>query len=263
MAIIKNNFLVGVLGSLIFKVVNGEQVVTTKKQKGTTKQSVATVAVSKTYGLASKFASEMMQSHEQNLNKMQDGSMFSRLTPLLFKKLDEAWDPARQRFEVGRMDFTSMAGFAYNIKSALHKNMNANTIVKLTSGRLQITFDQGPLKTPIKFPRGATSCELTVAIVLFRLEDGLKTKVVISQDQWIYRHQDEIELESFQFEVPQGCLCMVSTFLHFYAYRKNYLISMNTKNFNPAAIAAVLFIQESEVPLNKYKWVKMPGLKFS
>jgi len=109
----------------------------------------------------------------------------------------------------------------------------------------------------IKFPKVATSCELTVSVVLFRLQDGLKIRSAISQSQMIHQQLNVLEKENFTFAVPGLCLCLVSTFLHFYWYSHKHSFCINTSKFNPAAITAAVFIPESVTPLSDFSWVEM------
>ena len=262
MAIIKNNLLVGILGPLVFKIVNGQQVVSTKKLKGTTKLSVPTIRAATTYGVCSRLSSEIFQSYQKNLNKMQDGTMFSRLLPLVFNGVFSGWNEEKQEFEFNKMNFGSLTGFDYNIKSPLESSIGLQVNVSRSGGKLQVLLEKNSNKEIIRFPSGATSCDLSVSVVLLRLRDSAKTGNVISQSQEIKKYNNQLETNLFEFDVPGGCLCLVSTFLHFYSYTKNYAVCINSKKFNPSAISAVMVIPDNLPREDNYLWVNMPDLKF-
>jgi hypothetical protein len=262
MAIIKNNLLVGVLGPLVFKVVNGVQVVSTKKAKGTTKLSAPTIRTSKTYGVASKLSSEIIQSFQSNLNKMQDGTMFSRFLPLVFNGVVSGWNQETKEFEFDKMNFDHLSGFDYNIKSPLLSRTSLDLKVSCSDGKLKVLFERNSNKEAIRFPPEALSCELTTQIVLLRLEDSIKTATIICKSQSIEKYANALKTDSFEFEVPGGCLCLVSTFLHFCSSHRGYAVCINSKTLNPAAISAVLMIPDTAPATNEYSWVSMPELKF-
>jgi hypothetical protein len=262
MAIIKDNLLVGVLGPLIFKIVNGKQIVTTKAAPGTMKQTASTIWTGKTFGLCSIISSHILQTYKRNFKNLQDGSMFGRLTPILYSSIVAGWDQEDRLFHFDEMDFSPLIDFDYNIKSPLKASLGVEIDVQQDGGKLLVSFTQLANRNVVHFPKGATSCEMTVALALFKLDEGLRTSTTISQSQMIKKFSNQLEMDKFQFDIPGGCVCLVSTFLHFYSYTKNYAVSVNTKKFNPAAISAALMIPNSVSPNSDYKWVEMPGLKF-
>jgi len=45
----------------------------------------------------------------------------------------------------------------------------------------------------------------------------------------------------FEFEVPEGCLCVVGTFLRFYSTFREQQILTNRRSFSPGAVVAAVF----------------------
>lgn len=261
MAIIKKNLLAGAAGPLIFKVVKGKQIVATKAARGTVKQSKGTIQKAKTFGLASRFGSEILQSFKQNSNCFQDLTMFNRITKKLYSAFIYAWNPETQQFNFDADNFSTLAGFDYNSNSPLHDSLGIKTKLTFADGLLHVTFSECGNMPVIKFLKGSTNCIIMVGITLFRLQDGVKTARVISQCQVVKKYADRLEANEFKFKVPGGCLCVTSIFLNFYTNHRTHISMLNSKGFSPAAICDASFTPDSFAPENDYTWTGMRDLK--
>lgn len=248
MAIIKNNFLVGTVGKLIFKVVNGKQVVSTKVARGTIRQSKESMQKAQIFGLASRFGSEILRSFKQYLNCFQDPAMFNRLIKKLYGAFVYAWNPETLQFNFEAHDFHILSDFNYNINSPLRDRLGLKTQLTFADGLLYVGFSAWGNMPVIKFLKDSNDCAITVGVSLYRLQDGFKTDQVISQRQIVKKYDNKLEIDEFQFKVPGDCLCVTSIFLNFYTKHSTYVNTLNSKKFSPSAICGASFTPGSFDP---------------
>lgn len=191
------------------------------------------------------FAGELMD--------LQDTTMYSRLVKQVTPILVAARDPQTGAFYFEQDSFNSLTDFEYNKNSPVMKWLGTKPDMVYEEGKLSIVFPNIDLRR-LQFAKGSTNCQMTVAITLIRLEDGMRTRQPLTQELRFYN--DGVDLLSnkrFEFEVPDGCLCVASLFLKYYGNR----LLRNTKKVSPAYICGTTITAGRYVEKQSYKWQEL------
>lgn len=262
MAVFDGKFLRGTVGELIFKKIGNKQVVSTKRAPGTIKLTPDSIKAANTFGMASKLSSHIFNEFDEQINGFHDGSMFRRLNKELNLVLNLCRDFKTMEYSYDTHSFDSLSGLDFNIKSPVRKSFKRNPEINLTGRLLLVSLPEFAVGKFLRFPAGSSVCEFTVAITLFRLKDGMKMQATESQSVSIKRKTIISKKQNFEFEVPDGCLCIVGLFLKFFASSTAFPMLINTKNFSPAAICKAFSTPGVFVKNDNRLWVAMHGLKF-
>lgn len=258
----RNNFIIGVLGPLVFRELNGKNVISNRVPKGTIKHSKNTKTVSDTFGMANGLAGNMLGCFKEALNNCQDPKLFRRLRKLIQHALLASRDFKSRLYSFDESSFKSLVNVDFTIKSPLELSLLSEPVVNLTGDRLRI-FVSG-LDDPeiLVYPKECFTCEVTVSVALFQLAPGLKLARSENQSVLLKKNINDISEHEFIFQIPEGCLCVASIILNFYSINRKYTSLINTKDFNPSAICAA-FIKPGEYQDNDGRqWDEMDGLKF-
>jgi len=233
------DFLVGVVGPISLRVNNGKQVVSSRVAPGTMKQTEATKRSAGSFGSASTFASCMYRKHKIPLADMGDRSTFNRLN----KKSVEIWNNSRNaetdKYRFSTESFSSLSGFDYNIESPLMKRVAALPVISYEAGLLTVAYTKVFQEIKLKFPPKSHQCVIIATVAIFDLEKQKTTNVLLAENCIINSNKPGLNAIEFKFEVPGGCLCVVSMFLKYYTVVHGRTL-LNTKKFSPAAICGAI-----------------------
>ena len=129
--------------------------------------------------------------------------------------------------------FNSLVNFDFNIHSPLKKQLPAEPIIVLENQMLTVAFPKNGGPSGLKFIKESHECELKIMVRFYRLKDGLKTRGNAEQTILVEKYtNNDLSGKEFLFAVPNGCLCIVSMFLH---YSGEFGV-LNSKQINPGAI---------------------------
>lgn len=257
MATREGNFLVGVLGGLIFKQVNGKQVITTRIPPGTLKKTEAMKKSSDTFGMASSLSAAIMKTLSVQINHYHDGTAFSRLTGEMRKVLGTIRDPGSMLYHFESDSFKDLCGFEFNQLSKVKGRMASLPEVDLGDGILNVRVDELLIPREFKFPEGSFQCRLMVCVSLFRLNDGLAAELPDVKTVVITMDKARLPKQNFQFQVPAGCLCITSLFLEYAAAGKNGWEVLNHKKLNPGRICDAVITPGTYQQQGKRTWFDM------
>lgn len=257
MATHDGKFLRGVLGELIFKKVNGKQVVTKRIAPGTMKKTAGMKRSANTFGMASSLAAAIRSTFSVQINHFEDGTANSRLTGEICKILNNARDPGSLLYSFDRNSFKGLIGFEFNQLSKVKNLMTALPEVHLKDGILKVEIYEMLIPRELKFPAKSFQCKLSVCVSLFRLKDGLVTKLPEVKTAEIAMNKDRLPWQEFQFEVPAGCLCLTSIFLEYAAVGKNGWEVLNNYRLNPGCICDAVITPGNYQNQGKRTWVDM------
>jgi len=262
MARYKDNILSGKLGPYVFRNDNGRQIVTSRVASGKIKQTEQTKNAASTFGMASSLGSHIRQTFETEIAALQDREMTNRITSLLNRALILSRNPVTKKFSFGADIFNEMEGFDFNSRSPLKKSLTKPLNISMDDGKLQVLLPDLSVPNTLKFPSGSSSCQLTVNVGLFRLYDGLKIYQPISQDITIQKTKPVLGEQKFEFEIPDGCFCVVTLFLKYSTTVKGKTVLINSKTFSPAAICLAVITPGNFTDHSNYSWAAMQRLIF-
>jgi len=257
MAVLTNKFFKGVLGPVVFKERKGKQQVVTKVTPGTMKQTTATKSSQHTFGMASSLGAHIREAFQYDIYGLNDGEMTPRLSGAINQSLNFCRDPESKLYYFVEDSFYTLANFDFNTASKLNHRLGLNPKATVTDGVLKIAFPDHQRPYKLKFPKGSTSCIMTISVTLFRLRDGLRINIPTQQTLTIGLNDAILNGKTFLFDVPDGCLCIAGIFLKYYTNR----LMINNKLFSPAAICDALITPGVFVEDDNLKWVEL-GLRF-
>jgi len=253
MAKFDGKYFTGPMGAVIFKKVNNKQIVCARLAPGTMKQSEATKKACDTFGMVSSFSAALRHSFAADLMDLQDTNMSGRLVKQVSPILVGARDPQTRAFYFEQDSFDALTDFEFNTNSPVTKWLGTKPDMVYEKGKLSIVFPDIDLRR-LQFAKSSTSCQMTVAVTLIRLKDGMRTRAPLTQELRFYN--DGVDLLShkrFEFDVPDGCLCVASLFLKYYG---NHLLR-NTKKVSPAYICGATITNGRYIEKQTYKWQEL------
>jgi hypothetical protein len=257
MATQDGKFLRGVLGGLIFKIVNGKQVISTRVAPGTMKQNAAMKRSSNTFGMAASLSAAIRNTLSVQINRFNDGTAVSRLTGEISKMLGNIRNPESMLYSFESGSFKNLVGFEFNQLSKVKDRVAALPAVNLTDGILNVKIHELSIPRELKFPAGSFQCKLSICVSLFRLNDGLAAELPDVKTVVVTKDKDRLLGQDFQFEVPAGCLCITSLFMEYAAAGKNGWEVLNNKKLNPGCICATVIRPGSYQQQDKRTWIAM------
>ena len=263
MAVFDGKFLRGTLGELTFKKLGNKQIVTNKRVPGTTKFAPDSIKAANTFGMSSTLSSHILNEFSDEINGFHDGSMFRRLNSELNSVLNLCRDFNTMKYSYDANSFDSLSGLDFNIKSPVKKSFKKNPEINLTGRLLRVSLPEFAVNKFLSFPAGSSVCEVTIAITLFRLKDGMKMQGAESQSLTIERKTLISKKQHCEFTLPDGCLCIVGLFLKFFASSTDFPMLMNSKKFSPAVICKAFSSPGIFVKNDNRFWVAMHDLKFN
>lgn len=169
-----------------------------------------------------------------------DGTCTGRLNDALIKTLNECRDSSTNLYHFEQGSFSALNGLEYNQNSPVGKLMKIRPQVNISDGQLKVSFPDLLIPKQLKFPGDTFRCRIKVYISLFRLQDGKVSKVPVQQKIEITREKKFMPGKELLFEVPDGCLCLVSLFMEYAVPGKINWEPVNTRQFNQGCICGAL-----------------------
>ena len=263
MGIIKGKFIVGAVGPVVYKVVKGKNIVSSKMVKGSMKQTKGTIRAAGTFGIANRLSGEIMHSLQKLLGGLQDDLMYKRLSVRLNDTLYTAREGGAHRYNFTGLSLHTLNDFDFNSKSPLRASLRSVPAISFNNGQLRLVLNGLDDPQTIIYPMHAKSCEIVATVSLFRLQDGVKIPAAEYQRLKLKRNQKDISSHEFVFSIPAGCMCIVSLFIYYYSVSDNYLSVLNHKRFSPGTICAAFFVPGIYNSNDHRKWEIMDRLQIN
>lgn len=238
MARFKGKFLIGTIGNLTFKKNKKKQILQTKPGKGGVKQTTATKKAASVFGKASQFAYLIRNGFRQLTESNYDGEMINRLNKENFAILRQCYRPETESYEFKTDSFRRLNGFDFNSNSLLKDSIWVTPSVQLQDQELLIQLPEFKIPADLKFPVSGEHCDLKLRVHLFSVKTGIQHHVILDPLKISY-DQKVVPAREWKLEVPDGCICLTGTALHYYRSQDDMKIPLNGKEFNPAIILDV------------------------
>lgn len=231
--------IIGLLGGLVFKKGTGNTTIVSTKAE-TVKQTKATKEAGKVFGKASTLAKTMRMDLFQAIHDdWYDGKMINRLNNLTRGMLYQCYDKGTKKFNFKQDSFERLQGFEFNANSPITRNLWVNPELDLRGNQLTVRIPEMKIPEHLKFHASANTCEIRVVLAMYVLEQALHHYPQL-QSLEVKVNQEIVTAQEFNFEVPEGCLCIVGMNLFYTSRHENIQTVVNNKSFNPAAICGAI-----------------------
>jgi len=240
MAIRKGKSLSGSIDKFVYRKWRKLNIVQSAPGKGGVKQTEATKKASSLFGMASGMATEVREMLSFFIVNFYDGSHHNRLTTLLKSILEKCLDKTTYTFTFVQDSFERLNGLEFNANSPLTNYMKVIPTSNYKDGVMTVTVPELINKQEFIFPKETSSCIITIGTESFDLERMRRTRGYKLHSFEVDDAQALIESQTFEFEVPDGCLCIVGITLQYYLtdrYGKN---RVNSKALNPSGICGAI-----------------------
>lgn len=234
------NHIIGSVGPLVYKFVDGEVRVSIKPGKGGVKQTLATKQAFNTFGMAASLGKAIRNNLMYQLNGLADFHLPGRLVSALSKILIHCRDRTTRLYQFEENSFKPLVGIEFNIKSPLAKSLYVEPFVVINNGILKVVIPKNINKIDLKFPAKTFHFRMIVNLSLFRLGEGLTLVMPESQEILLSLDKDELPEQELNFILPAGCLCVTSVFIQFARDKSEGSLSFNSKIFNPGKILSAV-----------------------
>jgi hypothetical protein len=241
MARIIGKYIKGSAGKFVYKVIDGVQILQSAPGKGGVKQTKATKKAANIFGRSSALACTFRSGLKPVFNSFYDGKMVSRLTGEVSALVRQCYQATTQTFIFNTDSFKSLAGFNFNLASPLQRSLWLPVESKIAGNVLTITLPELKVKEDLKFPKVSNLCRIIICLKIFNLEKGLELKMQEIRRLEVKSDQVLVERQDFEFQIPEGCLCLAGIGLHYYTMSDGIAYSNNNKTFNPSGICAAHF----------------------
>jgi hypothetical protein len=165
----KNRFLSGVIGNLVFRNLDGKQIVQSKPDK--IKQSTMTKLSGSEFRSCSQWA-KMIRQHLYNfLINQTDSYMYRRFTGSLYSAIQSNTTIFKGERTPLNCNLDELVGFDFNSNSAFKDYFLPTVLVELTNQRqVQVTIPEFEPRSEVVFPERTGHAELLVYVMATSLK---------------------------------------------------------------------------------------------
>jgi hypothetical protein len=257
MAIKDGDFMRGVLGNVVLRVLNGKQVIQRRNPKGAVKQSPNSKWCGKTFGMAVSLASKIRITLGPRILPQADSYLTSRLNGAIYSILLKVRDKTTGLYFFEEDSFEKFVGFNFNPDKSVDRWLTIDPSVHLENQKLTVALPELTVPKLLRFADDSEQCTMSVSLSLFNLKEGKMVQRCITQQQTLLRPYAPFEATQFNFHVPDGCLYIVTLWLEYHAQtnkgtRFTNIPKLYSGYVCEARIAPGLFIED-----NKYFWTDM------
>jgi len=234
--ILKKNFISGMIGNLVFRNLNGKQIVQSHPRKF--KQTKATKASGSEFRQCSSWARQLREGLFPFLIDQTDSYMYRRLTGQLYKALLSNTNLPKGGRTPLNADMKDLEGFEFNSHSPFKDYFIPKiTTVLDTHRQLQVTIPELDLNTQVLFPSNVYHAELVVVAYATSFDHTatpVDASFILPLEKNAVIPQETVWTSP---PIPEHYFMVVAAKLLFYTPNKftgkNYL---NSKTLNPASI---------------------------
>lgn len=257
MGTIKGKFIKGKAGSLVFREYRGSQVVSGMPKVIKGHRTEGTKKAATLFGKSSKLAGGIRWGLAHVCGKFYDGTMIYRSNAEILRCLTAARN-AEGQLDFNADSFRGLAGFEFNIGSTVKNHFYAQPMVTVEGSTLRVTVPQINTPTDLRWPSGRLkACKLLVATTAIDLKRG-STRFAEPQVMDIpYSHAPAlVPSQTFEFGMVPGCLHVTAISLQYVEESFIGDTTINTKDFNPAAILHAHLADGTTDPALSMDWYR-------
>lgn len=230
--------LTGVIGNAIVRKGRNVQIIQSKPIQ--VKQTQETKKSANLFGKASTLSKYMRKLVGHTYGSNNDTGMINRLTTLNRVLLAHCLQPETQTFNFETDSFSKLAGFEFNTKSPLANSLWVQPEINLLNQTLQINLPALEIPAQLNFHNDAKACDLELEVAVLSLQPGYN-KASYHATVEIAKSQQMLPAQSWEVELPLGCLAVVAIGLKYFTLHNNIKTPLNSGKFHPAGIVAAIF----------------------
>jgi hypothetical protein len=253
----KGNYLTGVIGPVVTRVVNNKQIVSSKVPKGKIKHTPETKKSNQTFGMASALASQIRYTIGKQLSGMVDFDMCSRLSGAVFSILSRTRNKITREYHFDLDTFESLSGFNFNQSFRVSNRLKTMPEISWDENILQVGFPQIHQPGYLQFSYGSYKCTVTLTVSLFRLQEGLMVSEAVSREFIILKEVGVEKPLNYEFEVPAGCFYVLGIFMQYAALARNGFVAPNSPKLTAACICKAAIAEGEYRSRDNYRWEEM------
>jgi hypothetical protein len=256
----EGDFLKGVLGDVILRVFNGKQVMQRRIPKGSAKHTSNTKWCSETFGMAASLSGKIRHTLASRIMRAADILVSSRLNGIVYPIILQVRDRKTGICSFDTDSFQSLKRFNFNGAKPLERLMSVEPLIHLEDKQLTVAFPKMEVSSAIKFPYQSERCKMSVALSLFRLADGKMLERCITQQQILLRPLAPFAANDFIFNVPNGCLYIVTLWLEYETRTNKGILLSNLPKLYSGSICEARIAPGQFIDDNQYLWTDMISL---
>jgi len=260
---IKNGFVTGPVGPVTYRKDGDQQIIQSRPGKGNTNMSEVTMEFASSFSIASALGSNIRECFQKSINGWYEGKIVNQLNGLLNTIVTQCRDVKTQKLSYDEYSFKKLAGFEFNPTSALGKQIGFDVQTQWLSGQLKVTIPRIHLPLQLKFPAGVNRCELCFSLGIIRPEEGYRLQYPERRSMFVLKNQPLTEETVFTFNVPEGCLYILTLGLRYTVHRSKTDTLYNNKTFNPVGILAAYLVPGTYSGQDELEWIDMPRVKIN
>ncbi|PZW39038.1 hypothetical protein LX95_02178 [Mesonia algae] len=242
----KHNRIVGGLGNLVFRQVNGKTILQAKPGKNGVKQTKQTKLSASDFGTASRTTKALSVSLRRLFLTYYDHQMFNRFRKTIYQAMLSNTEISKGKKDLCKGDFSLLNGFEFNLSSLFTEYCRLMVNCTLTPSQ-EILIETGNLnpKTQIHWLSPDHRAEICYLVSTYEQntykplhEEVFKINVTFFDDPLASQTFTTLPLTS-------PCLVIVSSCIHY--YKEDVLmgsISLNDKELHPAKIEKVFRLKD-------------------
>jgi len=250
-------FISGVLGTMVFRVLKGKQYVKLRSAPGTMKQTAETKRTANTFGMGSTLGAKIRGTLKEHLLGLSNQGIKNRLNGRLVQILCSSRAPKSKHYQFDRDSFAGLDDFEFDATSTVAKLLGRQPAIVLAANTIKVQLPQLDIPSQLKFPFKGFQCKVTVSLSLLRLSDGLYQATADTQTLVCNKNMAKTDAHEFEFSVPNGCLCIVSLFLVYETASGKGFRPINSKSFNPGCICRTFVTEGDYQAGDEIVWKKM------
>jgi hypothetical protein len=258
MATNDGKFFRGVIGKVVFRVVNGKQIAQQRVAAGTIKHSEDTKKSNQTFGMASTLGAQLRRTVSSRITQKVDTTIASRLSGQLFSILSARRDKTTMLYDWQPDSFEALEGFNFNPKQLINKRLDKLPAITLKDETLTVSFPQISMPGILKFPYSSFRCKLSVTVSLFRLADGKMVPRSASQEKMFEKAISSYPTFKLKYNVPNGCLYIVTLWLDYENMTPNGNKTFNEPRLHSAEVCEARISEGEYLGNDQFTWIDMP-----
>lgn len=245
MAINKNGVLSGQVGPLVYRNVDGDQIVQTKPKQNP-KQTAATKEASIDFGIISKTARLIRSGLIETHQKLYDSKMVNRLNEQVSRALRANPDQTTGLMSMDLAKLKRLVDFQFNADYHMHDVLYLDPEIKLSDKAiLSIDLPGFDILRAVKMPENCRKIALNFNLMAidFKMQKHTAVGNIVLEAE-AYINHSKVDPQSWQVNCSpyQNQTLFVGLHIDYLAYHGKYLQILNSKTCHPASIVAAFHI---------------------
>ncbi|HEY1025683.1 MAG TPA: hypothetical protein VGE26_11000 [Sphingobacteriaceae bacterium] len=228
----------GSVGNYSYRVVGDKNLLQSKP--GKVKQTANTKESASEFGLASTSAKVIRSCLYALIQGRHDGGMINRLQQTVYHAIKTGTGTRGNR-TLYDGDLSKLLGFEFNNRSPLSEVLKIKpSAVMDGSGRILVTIPSFKTRRDMKMPSRANGCYLRVVVTALNFSSAYFQYTGHQQLNIQASSVHEEQTLTFDQEIPQGCVVLISMSLHFYTPQTLVgEIVLNSDELNPVSLIGI------------------------